>query len=33
LTGAERFRLVCDNLVGKRLTYSGLMGQADGGEG
>jgi len=32
LTGGERFRTVCDNLVGKRLTYRGLIGQADGGE-
>jgi hypothetical protein len=32
LTDAERFRLVCGNLIGKRLTYRGLIGQADGGQ-
>ena len=32
LTDAERFHLVCGNLVGKRLSYRGLIGQADGGE-
>jgi len=32
LTDAERFRLVCGNLIGKRLTYRGLIGQAGGGE-
>jgi hypothetical protein len=32
LTDAERFRLVCGNLIGKRLTYRGLIGQASGGQ-
>ncbi len=32
LTDAERFRLVCGNLAGKRSSYRGLIGQADGGE-
>jgi transposase-like protein len=32
LTDAERLRLVCGNLIGKRLTYRGLIGQADGGQ-
>lgn len=32
LTDSERFRLVCGSLVGKRLTYRGLIGQPDGGQ-
>jgi len=32
LNDSERFLLVCDNLVGKRLTYRELIGQGDGGE-
>ena len=32
LDDAERFRLVCGSLVGKRLTYRELIGQPDGGE-
>lgn len=32
LTDAERFRLVCGNLIGKRLTYRELIGQGDGGK-